>query len=145
MATENSNRIGQPAKAIHAGVNNVYITHTTTATFTAGGVINMMPIPPGARIADVKLNLNKDIEDTAIAVFSVEDSGGNAYISSATAGSSGDDEWARMDAASRAGYIYTASDNLRVVSYNSLGTGTSGIVVKMVVDYTVEDDPDQGG
>ncbi len=125
-------------KALHAGVVSVYSEYTAAAAFSAGDVIQMVKVPNGARIRDIR------VADLSVAsgTFSVGDGGNTArYIASTSATLS---TVFSLNQAGGLGYKYSFSDDATVqfdtidIVIGAAG-GSSGSVLRMVVDYTVDE------
>jgi len=126
------------AKAVLAGLNWVYAEYTLGAAFSAGDVVQMVKIPNGARIADVKVgNLS-----VASGSFSVGDGGNTSrYIAGTSATLS---TVFSLNQAGGLGYKYSISDDVAVqfdtIDYTqSVAGGSAGSVVRMTVAYTMDE------
>ena len=125
-------------RALNVGINTVYAEYTLGAAFSAGDVVQMVKVPNGARIRNVRIaNLS-----VASGTFSVGDGGDTArYIASTSATLS---TVFSLNQAGGVGYKYSLSDDA-AVQYDTIdyvvGTagGSSGSVLRMIVDYTVGD------
>ena len=82
MATVNaSDMTSGSVKSIHAGVNVKISSHLQEATVSAAGQINMMRLPGGAQVVDVKLM----VDGVPGMGLSVKDNHSNTYMDTATA------------------------------------------------------------
>lgn len=141
-STVNSDKIGKPAKQIHAGVQNVSCQAEITATASGTETINLIHIPRGARIHDIVVTADSDGGGTG---------GESVIVQSATAGKTYlSATWAACAVGARAGnstglnaalnYVYTASDTLILQTRNAVGTGTASMTFNVSVSYSVEED-----
>lgn len=130
-----------PAKAIHAGSNFRLATYTLNETASGSTNINMIALPPGARVVNVMLG----ISNNALGIVAgpgdvrVQDSQGNIYITSASANKlihsfnpSAYDTFAKR---------VTSSCNMQIVLY-PVATGTASTTFKLLVEYYKEEDGD---
>ena len=93
---------GAQPRAVHAGVNSIISTYTFTATSSAGDVVQMVKIPDGARILDVKVKAN-----VGNALVSVGDGGDSGrFIATATVSAS----IAELNVPGGLAYQYDVSD-----------------------------------
>lgn len=130
-----------PAKAIHAGVNVRVATYTLNETASGSTNINMIALPPGARVVNVIMGIGNNAVGIVAAPgdVRVQDSQGNVYISSASANKtvhlfnpSAYDGFAKR---------VTSSCNMQIV-INAVATGTASSNWRLMVEYIKEEDGD---
>ena len=142
-STQNSDKIGQPAKQIHAGINYIVARGSLTATASGTDTINLIHLPRGAKIQDIFVTTDVTDSGTGGESIVIKSSGAERTYMSATLAQCA--VGARMGATvsmhAALGYVYTASDTLILqTGASAVGTGTASISFKVAVSYTVEDD-----
>lgn len=124
---------GAQPRAVHAGVNSHVSTYTFTATSSAGDVVQMVKIPDGARILDVKVKA-----DNGNALISVGDGGDSGrFISTATVSAS----MASLNVPGGLGYQYDVSDGAipqsDTIDITVANSGAASATFTLVVTYEV--------
>jgi hypothetical protein len=128
-----------PAKAIHAGVNFVTASYTLGETASGSTTIAIIPLPGGARVADVTCWFNHATIGTGAEQVAVKDHLGNTYIRTTSAANSPQ----RFDPVfADIGARLTSSSHLVVSLHECVGTGTASTVCTVTCSYISEDDPD---
>ena len=141
MATFNSSDCtAVPAKAHHVGVNYRRATFLLNETASGSTNINMIALPPGARVFDVNLMISNNALGIVAAPgdIRVQDSQGNVYITSSSANKT---IHTFLPSYGSAGNRLTSSANLMVVCY-PVATGTGSTTFIVTCAYTKEDDGD---
>lgn len=137
MATYNGANITSGAvKAIHAGVNAAVGSVSPGATVASGDQLNVLRLPPGAEVIDVKVKVTGVVPGA----ISVHDSEGNEYASTATPAAG----VYVQGTGSGYGTRLTGSANLFVRPSNLSGAlaGNESAVYSVVVEYLSEQDGD---
>lgn len=140
MATVTATRAGAsyPLKdSINNGTVTVCSTYSITANPTAADILQMVPVPRGARIIDVTLSATDlDTNGTPTITMLVGDGGDNdRFITSSTIGQTGG--VARLNAQTGFLYEYTADDTIDVTFGVASATFASG-TIQLAVTYTTD-------
>ena len=139
MATTTSARAAS-TKPVKDGVGThvVMCTYTLSANPTAADVIQMVPVPKGARISAVRLaSADLDTNGTPTITMKVGDGGDDdRFITSSTIGQTGG--VANLNAQTGLGYEYTADDTVDITFGVASATFAAGDIT-LVVEYTTDD------
>ena len=117
-------------RSIETGVVVEQASYTTSATLSAGDAIQMVKVPAGARVVDVKTTTNS-AAGIAIAVGDGLDE--NRYVVTASVSAlsvlSGNANWSN--------YEYTADDTIDI-TYDASMTATTTLTFNLQVMYTLD-------
>lgn len=141
MATTTATRAGstKPVKhGVHGNVHVVSATYTPTANPTAADVVQMVPVPKGARITEVILgSADLDTNGTPTITIKVGDgSDDDRFITSSTVAQAGG--ITRLNAQTGHNYKYTADDTIDITFGVAAATFASGDIT-LSVHYTTDD------
>lgn len=125
------------AKAIHAGVNAKVDNFDLTETATVGTItINMLKLPAGGQVVNLKYFNDVGIGGTGNERVSVQDNLGNVYITTSSdltyLESNGVNLMTRL----------TGSAHLQVKFHDCVGTGTVSNSIQLICEYLAEQDGD---
>jgi hypothetical protein len=114
------------------GVNIVRGTYTVSANLAAADVIQMVKVPSGAKIVDVKIAASATLGGTLTAEVG-DGNSTNRFIVSGTFGQ-GAASAAQTLAPAGVGYAYTADDTIDI-KINTAATQATGAVITLVATY----------
>lgn len=137
MATLSSDRIASnlPIREIHAGAFTEVAAYSGSAAFSAGDVVQMVNVPAGARVVDLKYQTNV-LSDSVSAAFTIGDGlDPNRYVSAAGLSTIGGNLDNRLTAF---GYEYTADDTVDVTIDAAGGDATSAPLIRVYVTMVVD-------
>jgi len=133
---------GVQARAVHAGVNQVYSIYSLTATLSAGDVIQMCKLPDGARVHDVVFAFNVNPGANADEYNVGTRATPTALIQSATCSAN---VMFRLNQAGNIGRQFTVSDDaanrftmIEVTPTTFAGTGTKSGALMLSITYSVD-------
>lgn len=140
MATVTASRAAasQPVKdSINNGTVTVCASYSITANPTASDVLQLVPVPRGARVIDVVLAATDlDTNGTPTITMTVGDGGSaNRFITTSTIGQTGG--VARLNNQLGHLYEYTADDTIDVTFGVASATFASGTIT-LTVTYTTD-------
>jgi len=127
------------AKAIHAGVNWAFATHTLNETGSGSMSISMIKLPAGAKVVDCYVMQDNTGYGTGAETLCVKSHLGQTYIATAamsTAFHAFNPTYASI------GYRLTSSSHIQVSLQGLVGTGTASMNISLAVAYTAEHDGD---
>ena len=126
---------GVQARSHVAGTVSVYAEYTASATVSAGDVVQMVKVPKGAMVTDMRLSTNTLADQGAH--LQVGDGVDTDRYISASGGTvvAGTD----INQASGLGYEYTADDTIDIKVVVVGGTATAAAVYKLTVQYTMDE------
>jgi hypothetical protein len=136
MATLTASAAAAPAKyAINGAISRVVSYSTPAAGYSAGDVIQMVRVPNGACIVDMRLTT--DLFGTSNATIGSVGDGGSATRYFGTASTSSSLALALIMNNQAIGYSYSAEDTIDIV----IGTVTSASnvgVITLAITYTMD-------
>lgn len=139
MPTYRSNLVtaGAPAKTGIETVQQI-ATLTVGTALIAADVLEMVPVPKGARITNIQVLASGSLGSTLTA--SIGDGAATARFAAAAALGQGGASYTTLGVASGAslGFQYTVNDTIDIVVATAAG-GTTGVTITMVVTYIVGD------
>lgn len=141
MATSTSTRAGstKPVRdGAHGNVHVAVCTYTLSSNPSAADVVQMVPVPKGARIVEVVLGTaDLDTNGTPTITMKVGDgSDDDRFITSSTIGQTGG--VTRLNAQTGTGYEYTADDTVDITFGAGAATFASGDIT-LSVHYVTDD------
>lgn len=138
MATYSSDKVSSlvPARVVHAGVTSEIAFYSASGTFSAGDVIQMVKVEPGAQVVDVRVYGNT-LATSGGATLSVGDGGDSGrYIATATVGAT---VVGSLNKEGGVNYEYTVADTVDVLVAAVGGDPTAQSVVKVIVELSYDD------
>lgn len=128
-----------PPKYIENGCIARSVNFTFAVSASAGDIVQMVPIPRGASIADVQLDVNGGMGATSNVGFTVGDGNSQTrYLTSSTAGAqTGGGALFRMNNGAGGGYSYSADDTIDV-TIGTIGSMSAQLSMRLTVLYSMD-------
>lgn len=137
---------GFPMRELHEGLNYVYSEYSLTATLSTGDVVQLMKIPHGARIVDLRVNFSVGLfPDTGTVQVGIPGSE-TLFVKSATCYTTRTiDCFTDAQAQTRPGYCVSVTSSsstpyeiLEVQALDAGSTGTKSGVISMICGYYMD-------
>lgn len=138
-ATNASGFFQNPPKYIENGVVARSVSFAFTTSGSAGDIVQMVPVPRGASILDVQLDVQGGMGATSNVGFTVGDGGSQTrYLLSQTAAAIlGGGALFRMNNGAGGGYSYSVDDTIDV-TIGTIGSMSAQLSMRLTVLYAMD-------